>query len=165
MDIVVSANGLLAWGPRHLRCAVGRSGIRVAKVEGDGATPAGRFPFRGVWYRADRLPEPRTRLPVRAIDPADGWCDDPGDARYNRPIVVPYPGRHERLWRSDGLYDVLAVIGYNDAPIVAGRGSAIFLHVATRDYAATDGCVAVSRHDLLDLLADLGPGDGILLRV
>jgi L,D-peptidoglycan transpeptidase YkuD (ErfK/YbiS/YcfS/YnhG family) len=165
MDIVVSANGLLAWGPRHLRCAVGRSGIRTTKVEGDGATPAGRFPLRCVRYRADRLPRPPTRLPVRAIDPADGWCDDPDDARYNRPIVLPYPARHERLWRPDRLYDVLAVIGYNDDPVVVGLGSAIFLHVATGDYAATEGCVAIARKDLLELLADLGPGDGILLRV
>ena len=61
-----------------------------AKREGDGASPAGRFRLLGAFYRADRLPRPRTRLPVRALRPTDGWCDDPGDRRYSRPVRLPY---------------------------------------------------------------------------
>jgi L,D-peptidoglycan transpeptidase YkuD (ErfK/YbiS/YcfS/YnhG family) len=114
-------------------------------------------------YRPDRLQAPETGLPVRAIDPFDGWCDDPGDTRYNQLVRLPCDGGHERLWRDDGLYDLLAVIGYNDEPIEAGLGSAIFLHVARPDYGATEGCVALALADLQAVLRDSGPGDRIVI--
>ena len=156
MEIIVRAPGILAWNGRQVRCALGPAGIRRDKREGDGATPAGRFPLRRVLYRADRLESPVTRLPGRAIRADDGWCDDPADPNYNRPVTLPYPGRAERLWRDDGLYDLLAVLGHNDDPVEKGRGSAIFLHVARPDFAPTSGCVAVA---LADLRALLGAAD------
>lgn len=165
MRISVCADRWLAWPGGRVRCALGRTGIVAAKREGDGATPAGAFPLRQVFYRPDRIAvPPATALAVRALNDDDGWCDDPADPRYNRLVRLPYPGRHERLWRDDALYDLLAVIGYNDAPVVPGRGSAIFLHVAGTgpdggDYAATEGCVALGLADLLRLLADCRPGD------
>ncbi len=155
------APGRFLAGKRLYRCALGRSGIRRDKREGDGATPAGRFPLRRVLYRADRLPRPETALDVAAISPEDGWCDDPDDPLYNRPVRLPYPGRHERLWRRDGLYDVIVVLGHNDAPPVPGAGSAIFLHVAAPDYAPTEGCIALARDDLLKVLAECAPGDAL----
>jgi len=157
MDIAVFADGTLAWRGRRLRCALGRGGVARDKREGDGATPAGRFPLRRVLYRPDRLAPPRTRLPVRPLDPADGWCDDPADAAYNRPVRRPYAGRHEALWRDDGLYDLLAVIGHNDAPPVPGLGSAIFLHVAAPGLAPTEGCVALALADLAEILTAWRP--------
>jgi L,D-peptidoglycan transpeptidase YkuD (ErfK/YbiS/YcfS/YnhG family) len=131
--------------------------VRVDKREGDGATPAGRFPLRRVLYRPDRLPAPVTRLPIAALTPDDGWCDDPEDPQYNRPVRLPYAGRHEDLWRADALYDLVVVIGHNDAPVVAGMGSAVFLHLASADYRPTQGCVALARPDLLELLTGAGP--------
>lgn len=163
MRITVSADGWLAWPQGRVRCALGRSGVHAAKREGDGATPLGLFSLRDVYYRADRLAPPATALPVRAIDPDDGWCDDPCDAAYNRPVRLPYAARHERLWRCDALYDLMAVIGYNDDPVVAGAGSAIFLHVAAAGYAATEGCVALAIADLQRLLADCRPGDRLAI--
>ena len=130
--------------------------MRVDKREGDGATPVGRFPLRRVLYRPDRLSAPITRLPVAPLAPDDGWCDDPADAQYNRPVRLPYAARHEELWRTDALYDVIVVIGHNDAPVVAGMGSAIFMHLASADYRPTQGCVALARQDLLDVLAGVG---------
>ena len=127
------------------------------KREGDGATPAGRFPLRRVLYRPDRLSTPATPLPVAPLTPEDGWCDDPADPQYNRPVRLPYAGRHEELWRADTLYDVIVVVGHNDAPVIAGMGSAIFMHVASADYRPTQGCVALARQDLLDILAGAGP--------
>jgi L,D-peptidoglycan transpeptidase YkuD (ErfK/YbiS/YcfS/YnhG family) len=158
MNIVV-AGKTLAWRDRRVRCAVGRGGFARTKREGDGATPTGRFPLRSVLYRPDRLPPPRTALAIRAIAIDDGWCDDPDDPAYNRPVALPYPGRHEPLWRTDGLYDLVVPLGYNDDPVVPGLGSAIFLHVAAPDFGATAGCVAIALADLLALLADAGPGD------
>ncbi len=155
--ITVSADGTLAWGHRRVRCALGRGGVHTAKREGDGVTPAGRWPLRRVLYRPDRLARPETGLDVMPITPEDGWCDDPSDPRYNRPVPLPCPARHERLWRDDGLYDLVVVLGHNDDPVRPGEGSAIFLHVARPGYGATEGCVALALPDLLDLLAECDP--------
>ena len=142
----------------RVRCAVGRGGIRWDKREGDGATPAGRFALTEVLYRSDRGARPQTLLPVRALSAQDGWCDGPGDEQYNRLVALPYAGHHEELWRADGVYDLLAVIGFNDSPPVPGRGSAIFLHVASPGWGATDGCVAIELRALRTVLAGCGPG-------
>lgn len=158
MDILVSADGRLRWAGRSYRCALGHGGVRRDKREGDGATPAGRFPLRRVLYRPDRMATPMTGLPAAALTPEDGWCDDPADAYYNRPVRLPYPARHERMWREDGLYDIVVVIGHNDDPVVPGMGSAVFLHVARADYGATEGCVALALDDLKAVLAQASPG-------
>ena len=123
------------------------------RPKGDGATPLGLLPLRRVLFRADRGPAPQTRVPVEPIAPDDGWCDDSDDARYNRAVRLPYSGRHEELWRSDTVYDIVGVLGWNDAPVMRGAGSAIFLHVARADYSPTEGCVAMALADLRALLA------------
>lgn len=128
--------------------------MRTTKREGDGATPAGAFAMRRLLYRADRSAAPVTRLPVAPIANDDGWCDDPVDAAYNRPVKLPYRARAEQLWRDDRLYDLLVVLGHNDDPAIAGAGSAIFLHVASADYAPTEGCVALAPDDLRRILAE-----------
>ncbi|HYM33206.1 MAG TPA: L,D-transpeptidase family protein [Candidatus Cybelea sp.] len=153
MSIVVSGNGRLTCEGRSYRCALGRAGVTFDKREGDGATPIGTFPLRRVLFRADRLARPPTRLPAEPIAPDDGWCDDPSDLRhYNAQVRLPHPSRCERLWRGDGVYDVIVVLGHNDDPPVPGLGSAIFLHVARADYRPTEGCVALALTDLLDVL-------------
>lgn len=157
MDIEVIAGGTLAWGGRTMCCALGRGGVTTTKREGDGATPAGRFALSQVLYRPDRLAPPAIHLPARPLNAADGWCDEPADAAYNCPIRRPFAGRHETLWRTDGLYDLLAVIGHNDAPPVPGLGSAIFLHVAAPGYNPTAGCVALAPPDLSEILTAWRP--------
>jgi L,D-peptidoglycan transpeptidase YkuD (ErfK/YbiS/YcfS/YnhG family) len=150
----VSPDGLLRYQGLVLRCALGRSGIRPAaeKREGDGATPTGLLPLRRLLYRADRLAAPASPLPREPLAETDGWCDDPGHPDYNRRVTLPHPAVHERLWREDALYDIIGVLGWNDAPVERGRGSAIFLHLSHPDYAPTDGCVALSLPDLRALL-------------
>lgn len=159
MDLTVTANGMLRLGHRFYRCALGRGGIRRQKAEGDGATPVGRFLMRRALYRSDRLDPPQTALEVARIEPDQGWCDAPADPMYNRPVRLPYPASHEKLWRDDRLYDLLVVLGHNDDPPKPGAGSAIFLHVARPDYGPTEGCVALSLPDLLEVLAECGPQD------
>ena len=153
MEATVGCDGVVRLAGAQWRCALGRGGVRVNKREGDGTTPAGRLILRRVLYRADRVAAPATVVPVEPIAPDDGWCDDPHDLHYNCAIRLPYPGRHERLWRSDQVYDVVGVLGWNDAPVVPERGSAIFLHIARLDYAPTLGCIALAAADLRALLA------------
>ncbi|MCS6987326.1 MAG: L,D-transpeptidase family protein [Sphingomonadaceae bacterium] len=158
-DLVVADGRLHAFGG-HFPVAVGRAGVVPArnKREGDGATPAGRLPLRALLLRPDRMAAPDTRLPWRWLRPTDGWSDDPADPCYNRPITLPHPFRAERLWRADGLYDLVIVLGWNDDPVVPGRGSAIFWHVMAPDGAPTEGCIACAREVLEALLPRLEPG-------
>lgn len=155
----LTGDGTLTYPGGGFRCAIGRGGIRADKREGDGATPVGAFVLRRVLYRPDRLAPPETGLPVTAIQPADGWCDDPADPAYNQPVSLPHAASHEEMWRADGLYDVVVVIGHNDDPVVPGFGSAVFMHVAKPDYEPTAGCVALAMPDLLALLKHCSPGD------
>lgn len=149
--------GFLQVGQRLLPCAVGRSGVKARKREGDGATPLGTWLVRCVLYRPDQVCRPVAPGPVKPIRRNDRWCDAPRDRNYNRAIRHPYPASAERLWREDDLYDVVLVLGYNDRPRVHGRGSAIFIHLARPQYAATEGCIALSRRDLRLLLATMRP--------
>ena len=151
------SRGWLIAGPLAVPVALGRGGIRANKREGDGGTPRGRFKLRRLWWRADRTPRPRTGLPVRPIRPDDGWCEDPSDRAYNRPVRVPQGSPAHRLWRADRLYDFLIEIDHNTRPRIAGRGSAVFVHVARRGFAPTAGCVALQAPTLRRLLARLGP--------
>lgn len=149
----VTPDGRLLLGAQIYRAALGRGGVRVQKQEGDGATPAGLLPLRRVLYRADRAAIPRAAVPREPIAETDGWCDDPGHPDYNRMVRLPHPARCEALWRDDDLYDIIGVLGWNDAPAERGRGSAIFLHVARPGYAPTEGCVALAEADLRAVLA------------
>jgi len=152
--------------PRRVRCALGPAGVIPAqdKREGDGATPLGILPLRRVLFRQDRGPPPRTALTMAPIAPDDGWCDAPDNPAYNRPVKLPYPASAESMWREDGLYDLVVVLGYNDDPPAPGLGSAIFLHLAKPDYAPTQGCVALSRPDMEEVLALAAPGDALEIR-
>lgn len=149
----VLPEGRLIFRGEIFRCALGKGGVRADKSEGDGATPTGLLPLRRLLYRADRVAAPETTLRREPIGPEDGWCDDPAHPDYNQQIRLPHPARHERLRRDDALYDVIVPLGWNDAPVVRGRGSAIFLHLARPDYAPTEGCVALSLLDLRRVLS------------
>jgi len=167
MMVPVFGDGRLILAARPVRCALGRAGVcpHEEKREGDGRTPAGTWPVRRVLWRPDRLATPSSRLPTTAIEPDDGWCDAPLDPAYNRPVRLPYPASAERMWRPDGLYDLVVVLGYNDDPVVPGAGSAIFMHVARADYAPTEGCIAVHKEDLMALVTCAAPGDTVQVTV
>jgi L,D-peptidoglycan transpeptidase YkuD (ErfK/YbiS/YcfS/YnhG family) len=156
--------GWLAFGPYRVKCAVGRSGIKAVKREGDGATPLGRWPFREVLYRADRMNRPAALLRVRAIRPADGWCDACDDRNYNKQVRLPYPASAERLMRQDHLYDLILPLGYNDGPRGRYRGSAIFVHVARRTFGPTAGCIALRKADLERIIPKISLGAALDIR-
>jgi L,D-peptidoglycan transpeptidase YkuD (ErfK/YbiS/YcfS/YnhG family) len=155
--------GWLIAGAQALPVALGRGGIRANKREGDGGTPRGIFRLRRLWWRGDRLVRPPTRLPARRIGRSDGWCEDPRHRRYNRPILVPPGNPGDRLWRGDRLYDVLIEIDHNTRPRIAGRGSAVFVHVARPGFAPTAGCVALDPATLRRLIGRVGPHTRIVI--
>jgi L,D-peptidoglycan transpeptidase YkuD (ErfK/YbiS/YcfS/YnhG family) len=149
--------GIVRCGPLTLPCAIGRSGIAHLKREGDGATPAGRHRIVSLYVRRDRLPVPRTTLPLRVMQPHDGWCEDPAHGRYNCPIRLPSSAGHETMWRNDRLYDLVGVLDWNMRPRIRRRGSAIFLHLSRPGFQPTAGCIALTLGDLKRLLAVTGP--------
>jgi L,D-peptidoglycan transpeptidase YkuD (ErfK/YbiS/YcfS/YnhG family) len=155
--------GWLLAGAQAIKVALGRGSIKADKREGDGATPAGRYRLVRLWWRADRGPRPETRLPVRPIAAADGWCENPADRRYNRPIRMSPSAPGDRLTRADALYDLIIEIDHNRRPRIAGRGSAVFIHVARTDMTPTAGCVSMPAGTLRRLLTRLGPDTTITI--
>ena len=163
----VSADGILHTGEGAFRCALGRNGVCPAdeKREGDLKTPAGVWPFRRLYYRPDRVSPPQSTLPVSPLSPNDGWCDAPDDPLYNRPVSLPYPASHERLWRDDHVYDLILEIGHNDDPPVPGLGSAVFVHLKRNDYEPTEGCIALDEADFRTLVAMIRDGDALQIDI
>jgi len=164
MKIVVEPTGFIDFKGLKLRCTLGRGGLSAHKCEGDGATPIGAFKLGRVFYRPDRCADiPITGLKIQAMTPNMGWCDDPTHPDYNQLIALPHPARHETLWREDHVYDVVVEILYNTEPIISGRGSAIFMHVAKPDYTQTEGCIALKYDDLIYLLRMCNDDDEVVI--
>ena len=151
-----NSRGIVTAGNRQFPCALGRSGITCKKREGDGATPAGRFKILALWYRADRENIIPNEISTSRIKKDIGWCDAPEDRNYNRSVKLPYPARHENMWRDDLLYDWCLVLDQNYSTRMRGLGSAIFFHLATPDFRPTEGCVAIQPRDMRWLLGHIG---------
>ena len=148
-----TTRGHLIAGNHVFPVALGRGSIKANKREGDGATPRGHFKLLRVWWRQDRFPYLRAPLPMQAIRKDDGWCEDPRDRNYNRPVKLSSSNAADRLWRDDHLYDLIIELDHNTLPRIPNRGSAVFIHFARKDFTPTAGCVALKRGDLQKLLA------------
>jgi L,D-peptidoglycan transpeptidase YkuD (ErfK/YbiS/YcfS/YnhG family) len=157
------SRGWLWAGPLAVPVALGRGGIRANKREGDGGSPRGAFRLRRLWWRADRMSRPMTQLPARRIRGDDGWCEDPRDRHYNQPVRLKPDHPGDRLKRADRLYDLIIELDHNTRPRIAGRGSAVFVHVARPGFAPTAGCVALKFDALRRLTARIGPRTRIVI--
>ncbi|WP_456705118.1 L,D-transpeptidase family protein [Bradyrhizobium sp. USDA 4449] len=155
--------GWLTAGGLTIPVALGRGGIRANKREGDGGTPRGRFRPQQLWWRGDRHSRPKTFLPARTIGDMDAWCEDPGDRHYNQWIRRGEDEGGDRLKRADHLYDFIIEIDHNTRPRIAGRGSAVFLHLARDNFGPTAGCVSMTRAAMLQLLRRIGPRTTIII--
>jgi L,D-peptidoglycan transpeptidase YkuD (ErfK/YbiS/YcfS/YnhG family) len=155
--------GWLVAGAHVLPVALGRGGIKANKFEGDGGTPRGTFHPVRLWWRADRHPRPQTFLPTRMIKPSDAWSEDSADRHYNRAVNRAPGAAGDRLTRDDHLYDFIIEIDHNTRPRIAGRGSAVFLHLARESFSPTAGCVGLTRSAMLRLLSRLGPKTKIVI--
>jgi L,D-peptidoglycan transpeptidase YkuD (ErfK/YbiS/YcfS/YnhG family) len=155
--------GWLMAGLHAIPVALGRGGIIANKREGDGGTPKGAFRPKRLWWRADRHARPQTFLPVRAIRSDDAWCEDPTSRHYNRPLKLGQEKNGDKLTRDDHLYDFIIEIDHNARPTIAGRGSAVFLHLARTDFSPTAGCVSMTKSVMLNLLRQIGPDTKIVI--
>ena len=155
LTFTAGARGKFSGNGLTCQCALGRGGVVLAdqKREGDGTSPQGVWRMKRVFYRPDRLARPETTLPVVALRETDGWCDAPEHPLYNRPVSLPFEASHEKLWRDDHVYDLIVELDHNSDPVVPALGSAVFFHLAHEDYRPTEGCVAISRDHMLQVLA------------
>ena len=133
------------------KCCIGKNKLKKNKVEGDYATPNGRFILESLYYRKERLARPKTNLKIYEIKKKIGWCTDINSNLYNKKFIINKKLKHEKLFRKDYKYDFLIVTSYNRKKIIKNKGSAIFIHL-TKDYKPTAGCIALNKKDFLILL-------------
>ena len=162
MKLVVK-NGFLTNENLKFKCSIGYNGLSSNKHEGDGCTPIGHFKIIKILYRPDKINDCEFLLDSEVINKLDGWCDDINSNLYNQKIKFPFELSAEHLYRNDDLYDVVCIIDYNLNPIIQGKGSAIFLHVASNDYSPTQGCVAIKKNELLQIAMKLDKGSTITI--
>ena len=134
------------------RCAIGKNGLSINKIEGDKKTPKGYFDIGSLYYRKDRIVIPKTSIKSIEIKPKMGWCDDINvPEKYNKLIKTNQNIHHEKLYRKDNKYDLLIPIKYNEKKRIPGKGSCIFIHL-TKNYAPTAGCIVLKKKDFLIML-------------
>ena len=142
-------NKFLYFDKYKIKCAIGKRGITSKKIEGDEKTPKGAFTLKSIFYRKDRITKIKSILQKRQIKKNMGWCDDSDSRQYNKMIKFPFKQSAERLWLERNVYDIIIVINYNIKPTLKNKGSAIFIHIAKKNYNPTKGCIAISKKNIL----------------
>jgi L,D-peptidoglycan transpeptidase YkuD (ErfK/YbiS/YcfS/YnhG family) len=141
-------NKFLYFDKYRIKCAIGKRGITHKKLEGDNKTPVGTFKFNSIFYRKDRIKKIKISLKKNVIKKKMGWCDDSNSKFYNKLIMFPFKFKAEKLWLRENIYDIVLIINYNTNPVIKEKGSAIFLHIAKKNYQSTKGCLAISKKDM-----------------
>jgi L,D-peptidoglycan transpeptidase YkuD (ErfK/YbiS/YcfS/YnhG family) len=159
--IIVKKSGYLKYKNFKFRCALGKAGIKEKKFEGDNITPRGTYRIIKVFYRSDRIKNLTTRITKIKIKKNMGWCDDFKSKDYNKLIKIPFKYSYEKLFRTDHVYDLVILINYNYKPIIRNKGSAIFLHIAKKNYQKTAGCIALKKKHLLKILSNIKKNEKI----
>jgi len=152
---MIKKSGYLEYKNLKFRCGLGKAGIKKKKKEGDNITPEGTFKIIRVYYRSDKIKNIATLIKKKEIKKKIGWCDDPVSSFYNKEIKLPSKFSYEKLYRKDNLYDLILVLNYNINPIIKNKGSAIFVHIAKKNYEPTAGCIALKKRDLVVLLKNI----------
>ncbi len=154
MHILINKKYLIC-GDYKAKCAIGKRGIDYKKREGDLITPKGKYKIKYILYRKDRVKKLQTKLKKIVIKKNMGWCDDPCSTQYNKIIKLPATCSFERLYKKDNAYDIILVLNYNMNPIIKNKGSAIFIHVAKKNYKKTEGCIDLKKIHLLKIIKEL----------
>jgi L,D-peptidoglycan transpeptidase YkuD (ErfK/YbiS/YcfS/YnhG family) len=153
--IIINKSGYLKYKKLKFKCALGKAGIGKKKREGDNVTPTGTFKIVKIYYRSDRVKKISSKLRLIEITKNMGWCDDPNSKNYNKLINLPSKYSHEKLFKKNNIYNVIVVLNYNMKPVIKNKGSAIFIHIAKKNYQPTQGCIALKKNDLLKLLSKI----------
>jgi L,D-peptidoglycan transpeptidase YkuD (ErfK/YbiS/YcfS/YnhG family) len=153
--IIIKKSGYLQYKNLKFRCALGKAGIKKKEKEGDNVTPKGTFKITKMYYRPDKIKNITSLVKKIKIKNNMGWCDDPSSNLYNRQIKLPNKFGHEKLYRKDNLYDLILVLNYNVNPIRKNKGSAIFIHIAKKNYKKTKGCIALKKKHLIELVSKI----------
>jgi L,D-peptidoglycan transpeptidase YkuD (ErfK/YbiS/YcfS/YnhG family) len=161
--IIINKSGLLKYKDLKFRCALGKAGIGKKKKEGDNITPKGNFKILKIYYRKDRLKKITSKFKIIKITRNMGWCDDPNSKKYNQLIKLPTSYSYERLYRKENIYDLIIVLNYNIKPTIKNKGSAIFIHVASKNFNKTAGCIALKKRDLRKLIKAINKNVQILI--
>ena len=146
-----------------VKCAIGKRGIGNKRKEGDLITPKGKYKIKYILYRKDRIKRIQSKIKKIAITKRMGWCDDPKSKDYNKLIKLPINYRYEKLYRKENIYDLILVLNFNMRPIVKKKGSAIFIHIAKKNYKKTEGCVAINKIQLLKIIKKLKKNSKVLI--
>ena len=161
--IIINKSGYLKYKDFKFKCALGKSGIGKKREEGDNITPKGVFNIIKIYYRKDRLKKLPSKFTLTEIKKNMGWCDDPKSRKYNQPIKLPTKYNHENLYRKDNTYDLILVLNYNMKPTIKNKGSAIFIHVAKKNYKKTAGCIAIRKFDLIRLIKEIKQNTRVII--
>ena len=153
--IIINKSGYLKYKDFKFKCALGKAGVGKKKIEGDNITPKGTFEIVKIYYRSDRIKKIYSKIKLFKINKKMGWCNDPTSKKYNQLIKLPSKYTHEKLYRQDNVYDLVVVLNYNRTPIIKNKGSAIFIHVAKKNYKKTEGCVALKKKHLVKLIKNI----------
>ncbi len=144
----------LTFNNYKAKCSVGKRGIGLKRKEGDLITPKGKYKIKYIMYRKDRV-KIQSKIKKIIIKKETGWCDDPNSRHYNKIVKLPSSYKHEKLYKKENIYDIIIVLNYNMNPIVKNKGSAIFIHVAKKNYKKTEGCIAVKKAHLIKIAKNL----------
>jgi L,D-peptidoglycan transpeptidase YkuD (ErfK/YbiS/YcfS/YnhG family) len=161
--IIINKSGYLKYKDLKFKCALGKAGIGIKKIEGDNITPKGTFKIVKIYYRKDRIKKIYSKFKLIKITKKMGWCDDPKSKNYNRLINLPSHNRYEKLYRKDNIYDLVLILNYNMKPTIKNKGSAIFMHVAKKNYKKTAGCVALKKADLVLLVKEINKNTKVII--
>ena len=145
----------LTYSKYKVKCAVGKRGIGLKKKEGDLITPIGQYKIKYILFRRDRIKKIQSKIRKIEIKKNMGWCDDSRSKEYNKLIKLPFNYSHEKLYKKENIYDIILVLNYNMNPYKKKKGSAIFIHVASKSYKKTKGCVAIKKKELLKIIKGL----------
>tara|TARA_Y100001958_G_C21207003_1_gene533026 strand:+ start:550 stop:1050 length:501 start_codon:yes stop_codon:yes gene_type:complete len=154
VHIFINKNYLI-YNNYKVKCALGKRGIGYKRKEGDLITPKGVFKIKYILYRGDRIKKIQTKIKIFKIERNFGWCDDPKSNKYNKLVKIPFKFSYEKLFKRENVYDILLVLNFNMSPIKKNKGSAIFLHVAKKNYEKTEGCIAIKKTHLLRIIKEL----------
>jgi len=161
--IIINKSGFIKYKNYKFKCALGKAGIGKKKREGDNTTPKGTFKIVKIYYRSDRIKKISSKFRLIEITKNTGWCDDPKSRKYNQPIKLPTKYSHEILHRRDNIYDLILVLNYNMNPTIKNKGSAIFIHIAKKNYKKTAGCITLKNADLLLLVKEINKNTKVII--